>query len=334
MTVMGGTKRAAKGAAIGLGTVATIALSAWAAERIAAARVRRHPDADARRSLERPLHVDHRLESHDGGSIYVVEEGTGPPVVLSHGVTLSVRTWFHQLELLPKAGLRAIAFDTRGHGESELGDAGHSLDNLAEDVKTVLLELDLHDAILVGHSMGGVAVQAFVIRHPDIARERVRGIVLLSTLAHTLFGSRSTQMKARWERTFNHLPDAGLLWDRKNLGFLAARLGFGTDPHPSHVELVRQMMGACSHETRRDAPRVLVGLDLTADLPDIQIPTLVVGGTADLLTPPRYAEEMARLIPNARLVLVPGGGHMLMLERSEELDQLLVDFAREVGALS
>jgi pimeloyl-ACP methyl ester carboxylesterase len=316
------------------GAAAGVALAGWAAPRIAAGRARRLPDADARRALEVPIYVDHRLDSHDHGSIYVVETGeaTAPPIVLSHGVTLSVRTWFHQLELLPSDGFRAIAYDHRGHGDSVLGDAGHSLDALAEDVRTVLLALDLHDAILVGHSMGGVAVQSFVLQYPELARQRVRGIVLVSTLAKSPFGSRSTQMKARIERVFNRVPDSTVLWERKNLGFLAARIGFGKDPHPSHVELVRRMMHACASDTRRDAPRVLVGLDLTDKLPTVELPTLVVGGTADVLTPPAYAEQLARLIPDSRLALLEDGGHMLMLERTEELDRLIVDFAREVGA--
>lgn len=308
--------------------------SAWAAQRLAAARARRRPDADAARALETPLYVDHRLDSYDHGSIYVVENGDGPPIVLSHGVTLSVRTWFHQLELLPKGGFRAIAYDHRGHGESSVGDSGHSIANLAEDIKTLLIELDLTDAILVGHSLGGVAAQAFAIAHPEVMRERVRGLVLLSTLAKSPFGSRPTQFKSLMERMFNRVPDASLLWDRKDLGFLAARLGFGKGPHPSHVELVRRMMQACAPETRRDAPRVLVGFDLTADLPKLDVPTLVVGGTADLLTPPAYARELADLIPNARLELLDGGGHMLMLERIDELDRLIVDFARELGVTS
>ncbi len=266
--------------------------------------------------LDTPIYVDCHLDTPDRGTIHVVESGEGPPIMLSHGVTLSVRTWFHQLELLPKEGYRAIAYDHRGHGESVLGEAGHSLDNLADDVKTVLLGLDLRDAVLVGHSMGGVAVQSFVIRNPELAAERVRGMVLLSTLAKTPFGSRSTQMKSRLERVFKRVPDTGKLWEQPNLGLLAARVGFGKDAHPSHVELVRRMMLACSAETRRDAPRVLIGLDLTGELPSVDIPTLVIGGTADVLTPPAYAEQMARLIPGARLELVEGGGHMLMLERA------------------
>jgi 3-oxoadipate enol-lactonase len=320
-----------KAALVAAATAAGLAAAGWTAQRVAAGRVRRNDDGEARRALETPIYVDHRLDSHDRGTIYVVESGEGPPIVLSHGVTLSVRTWFHQLEQLPKLGFRAIAYDHRGHGESVLGEGGHSLDNLAEDLKTVITGLDLHDAILVGHSMGGVAVQSFVLRYPELARARVRGIVLLSTLARTPFGSRSTQLKNRIEKVFNRVPDSAPLWKSKNLGFVLARMGFGTDPHPSHVELVRRMMLACPAETRRDAPRVLVGLDLLDELPKIEIPTLVIGGTADMLTPPAYAKQMAKAIPGARLELVPDGGHMLMLERTDTVDQLIVDFAREVG---
>jgi pimeloyl-ACP methyl ester carboxylesterase len=178
--------------------------------------------------------------------------------------------------------------------------------------------------------MGGVAVQAFAIQYPEIAAERVSGLVLLSTLAYTPFGSRSTRTKARLERLTKRSPDMQWMWDRKNLGFVTARLGFGKRPHPSHVELVRRMMAACPAATRRDAPRILVGLDLTGDLPSLRIPTLVIGGTADVLTPPFEARRMADLIPDADLELMPGGGHMLMLERIDELDCLITDFARRV----
>ena len=319
---------------IAAGTLGGVAGLAYGLQRLAATRMRRAPDGDARRALDAPGYLDHRLETHDRGTIYVVERGDelDPPIVLSHGVTLSVRTWFHQLEELPKEGFRTIAFDHRGHGRSVLGQEGHSLENLGRDVKTVLEGLDLHGAVLVGHSMGGVAVQSFVTRFPEVAAERVAGIVLLSTLAYTPFGSRSTRTKARLERISKRAPDAQLLWDAPNLGFLAARVGFGKNPHPSHVELVRTMMSECPPETRRDAPRVLVGLDLTRELPNVRIPTLVVGGTADVLTPSFEARRIAGLIPGARLELLRGGGHMLMLERTDELDRLIVDFAREVRA--
>jgi non-heme chloroperoxidase len=317
---------------IAAGTLGGVAGLAYGAQRLATTRMRRADDGDARRALDAPTYLDHRLVTHDRGTIYVVERGDelDPPIVFSHGVTLSVRTWFHQLEELPKEGFRAIAVDQRGHGRSVPGQEGHSLENLGRDVKTVLEGLDLRGAVLVGHSLGGVAVQSFVTRFPDIAAERVAGIVLLSTLAYTPFGSRSTRTKARLEKISRRTPDAQWLWDAKNLGFLAARVGFGKNPRPSHVDLVRQMMSECPPETRRDAPRVLVGLDLTRELPNVRIPTLVVVGTADVLTPPFEARRIAELIPGARLELMRGGGHMLMLERTDELDRLIVDFARGV----
>ena len=118
------------------------------------------------RALEAPVYIDRRLDAFDGGSIYLVEDGEGPPIVFAHGVTNSIRTWFHQLEEFPRAGFRAIAYDHRGHGQSVLGPSGHSLENLALDLRTVIEELDLRGAVLVGHSMGGVAVQAFVTQFP------------------------------------------------------------------------------------------------------------------------------------------------------------------------
>jgi non-heme chloroperoxidase len=322
----------AKRIGIAAGALGGVAGVAFGAPRVVARRLRRAPDGDASRALDSPTYIDHRLETHDRGTIYVVEQGNelDPPIVLSHGVTLSVRTWFHQLEALPKEGFRTIAFDHRGHGRSVLGEEGHSLDNLGRDVKTVLEGLDLRNAVLVGHSMGGVAVQSFVTQFPEVAAVRVAGIVLLSTLAYTPLGSRSTRTKARLEKMLKRAPDSQWLWDAPNLGFLAARVGFGKNPHPSHVELVRKMMGECPPETRLDAPRVLVGLDLTHELPNVRVPTLVIGGTADVLTPPFEARQMARLIPGARLELMQGGGHMLMLERTDEVDRLIADFAREV----
>src|SRR4051794_26260034 len=230
-----------KRAGIAAGLAGGLAGAAYVAQRTAARRMRRAPDDGARRALDAPLYVDRVLDTHDRGSIYVVEAGDAgdPPIVLSHGVTLSVRTWFHQLEDLPKEGFRTIAFDHRGHGQSVLGESGHSIVNLAKDVKTVVEGLDLHDAVLVGHSLGGVAVQAFVIHFPEIAAERVAGIVLLSTLAHTAFGSRSTRTKAQLEKIMGFAPDMQRMWEGPNLGFLAARVGFGKHARPSHVELVR-----------------------------------------------------------------------------------------------
>jgi 3-oxoadipate enol-lactonase len=320
----------ARAAGTAVGVAGALAGAAYAGQRLLARRLRAQPDGDAARALIAPIYIDRRLDAFDGGSIYLVENGDGPPIVLSHGVTNSIRSWFYQLESLPRAGFRTIAYDHRGHGRSELGSSGHSVENLALDMRTVLDGLDLHDAVVVGHSMGGGAVQAFVTQFPEIAAERIAGVVLLSTFATTPLGSHSTRTKRRIEQITNHAPDMSWMWSSPNIGLLMARIGFGRDPQPSHVELVRQMLAECPPETRLDAPRALIGFDLTAELPNVTIPALVVVGTADVLTPPAQARLLARLLPNARLEVFPGGGHMLMLERADELDRLIIDFAREV----
>ncbi len=248
-------------------------------------------------------------------------------MVFCHGVTLSSRVWAKQFETFPAAGFRAVAFDSRGHGESRAGETGHSLDNLADDLRTVLESLDLRDVILVGHSMGGMAVQAFAIRHPDVVDERVSGLVLLSTSSHNLV-SDAKRVRGAVEKVVNIGPDVGTFMRQRNLGLLLALIGFGDDPLPSHVEATREMLAACDKATTREAVSALLHLDLTEGLPKVLVPTLVVVGTADALTPPRDARRIAELIPGARLVEYPDGGHMLMYERTDELDALIMDFAR------
>ncbi|MEX2100797.1 MAG: alpha/beta hydrolase, partial [Acidimicrobiia bacterium] len=250
-----------KRAGVVTGVAAGVLGAAYGAERAVVARIRHREDPDADSPLVPSFDEARQIEGHDGGILYVISRGEGPPVLFAHGVTLSSRLWAKQFESLPAAGFQALAFDSRGHGQSTVGESGHSIDNLADDLRTVLESLDLHDAILVGHSMGGMAIQAFVIRHPDIAHDRVRGLVLMSTAARMRV-SDARRTRGTLERLAGYTPDVGLLLRQKNLGFLLARIGFGDDPHASHVEVTRQMLASCSRATLLDASRALLSLDL------------------------------------------------------------------------
>jgi pimeloyl-ACP methyl ester carboxylesterase len=310
------------------GITAGVVGLAYAGERALVARLRHRDDPDADAALVPEFDTMTVLDSHDGGTIYTISRGEGPVVVFCHGVTLSSRVWAKQFDSFPHAGFRAVGFDARGHGESQCGETGHSIDNLSDDLHTVLETLDLHDVVLVGHSMGGMAVQGFAIRHPDVVRRRVRGLVLMSTASHHFF-SDARRIRGAAERLFNLGPDVGSVMRQRNLGLLLARIGFGDDPHPSHVEATREMLGSCSRETSRAAVAALMHLDFTEGLPTLRVPTLVVVGSADALTPPRDARRIAELVPGARMVEYAGAGHMLMYERTDELDALIMDFARE-----
>ena len=320
----------AKRAGVVTGVAAGVAGAMYAGERAVAARIRRGgPDEAADDALVPEIDEMARIPTHDGGELYVIERGhkASPPIVFAHGITLTSQVWARQFRSFPDAGFRAIAFDGRGHGESMIGDTGHSIENLAEDLRTVLTTFDLHEAILVGHSMGGMAVQGFAVHHPDELAERVRGIVLLSTSPRS-FASDARRTRRSLERVVGFVPDVGAVMRQRNLGLLIARIGFGDDPDPRCVEATRQMLGGTSRETMREAGRALLELDFTEALPGLRIPTLVVVGSADLLTPPRESRTIADLVPGAELVELPRAGHMLMYERPEELDQLVTEFAR------
>ena len=130
------------------------------------------------------------------------------------------------------------------------------------------------------------------------------------------------------ERMSSVTPDFGALMRQKNLGLVIARIGFGEDPYASHVEATRQMLAACSKQTIREGSKSLLALDFTGQLPDIRMPTLVVVGTHDAVTPAPDSRRIAELVPGVELVEYEGAGHMLMYERTTEVDALIVDFAR------
>ncbi|MCU1499787.1 MAG: putative hydrolase or acyltransferase of alpha/beta superfamily, partial [Acidimicrobiales bacterium] len=142
----------------------------------------RAPVADALFDLPADV-VDHQIATPDGGSVHVIEKGEGRPLVLLHGITLRSDVWapqFHQLA----DRYRVVAVDLRGHGGSRAGSDGFGLPRLAGDLAAVLEELDLRDAILVGHSMGGMTIMEFSGLYPDVLAERVAGLVFVATRAH------------------------------------------------------------------------------------------------------------------------------------------------------
>ena len=188
------------------------------------------------------------------------------------------------------------------------GESGHSVDNLADDLRSVLEALDLHDAILVGHSMGGMAVQAFAVRHPDVSATGSAAWCSMSTAARNLV-SDSRRVRGAVERVTGLTPD-----------FAA----FDASAQPRVPARPRRVRQRPARQSRRgDPPDAGVGLarDAARRRPRhcsrstspttsrrSRRPTLVLVGTADALTPPRDSRQIAELLPNARAGRVPGRG--------------------------
>ena len=262
----------------------------------------------------------------DGVTIHGVEAGSGRPIVLLHGVTLSVATWPYQFAALRKE-FRVIALDARGHGLSKCDGPGWDIDRMASDVAQVLVQLDLRDAIVVGHSMGGMMTQQLCVDFPDLARERIAGTILLSTAAAPaqgvpVVGSTSRRMRGSpiGLRDSRVLPPG-------EVGYALARFALGSKADPRHVAHTRNMTSSAMANSMSLVLPKVIGFDVRSRLKDYPVPALVITGSRDLLTPPRVGRELARRIPGAVFEVVPGGGHMLMMERAEWLNDRITEFA-------
>jgi pimeloyl-ACP methyl ester carboxylesterase len=273
----------------------------------------------------------HTVAGYDDAELHVIERGPrdARPLLFVHGVTLSAEVWRYQLRDL--AGpFRVLSLDQRGHGKSLVGRDRYGMAQLGRDLAAVLEALDLRDAVLVGHSMGGMAVQTFCVQHPDVVSERVGGIVLTNTTARPVpMGRQIRPVAGRALKPGTSAPRRV----SADASYLGTRYTLGRDALPSHVRYTYELSAATPPEAAIGSVLGFVDMDLRRALREVDVPALVIGGTRDRLLPPRHSQAMAANLPNATLVLLPDCGHMAMLERHSELDRLITEFAESLPAL-
>jgi pimeloyl-ACP methyl ester carboxylesterase len=268
-------------------------------------------------------------------------------VVLMHSWCLDRRIWQHQVAALGGMGRKAprvIAYDTRGHGRSgatRLRSA--TLGQLGDDLAEVINQLaPSGPVILAGHPMGGMTIMEYAHRHPDDFAARVAGLLFVSTTAeghtHTRYGlppHLATVLRA------GETIGAGLLarsgaWCPHRAVLPALRpavrwLLFGDDCSGEALRLTLRSLGRAPLRSIGGF-RASVGaqqrLDTLAALGDV--PAAVLAGDRDRLTPPACARSIADALPGAELEVFPGAGHMLPLERPEEVSAALTGIVRRV----
>jgi pimeloyl-ACP methyl ester carboxylesterase len=243
--------------------------------------------------------------------------GEGTPVVLLHAFPLDSRMWLPQVEGL--AGYQALVPDLRGFGAARAMAGERSpIDLLADDVARLLDDRRLDRVVLCGLSMGGYVALAFARRHP----ERLGGLVLLDTKA----GPDSEA--ARGERL--------AMADRvrvEGVGFvpevMLPRL-LGETSRRERPEVVEQVTETILDQDPRGIAAAQRGMaerpDSTASLAGIDVPTLVIVGAEDELAGPAEARTIAAAVRDARLVQVPGAGHLVNLEQPAAVNDALLDF--------
>jgi len=266
----------------------------------------------------------------DGVELAVTELGTGPPVVLVHGLPSSAADWGEVPERLAALGSHVVVYDRAGFGFSSrppVVPGSYTLASSARDLKGLMEVLGLQRAALVGWSYGGGVVQVLAQQAPD----RVSALVLLGSVGPDYEEKPEEPIAFRLVATPLGLP---LLRWARGIPPLARAM--------THPALVDAFSGAAhippGWEARTEAMLALPGtlrsyalesrrMDISMLNPEeIRVPTLVLQGGADRLVSTAVAEDLARRIPGAKLTLVPGGSHMLPATHADLVARDVHDF--------
>lgn len=248
--------------------------------------------------------------------------GAGAPVVFLHAFALNRTMWAPQTSALA-AHCRCIAADARGSGESAAASP-YSMDVYADDVAAVLDARGVEQATVVALSMGGYAAFSFWRRH----RHRVRAFVLADTRAGA--DAEETLERRRQLIDVARREGSAAAAERQLPGLLGKTT---RERHPDVVDAVRRMMAKTSADgIVAQLEAMMRRADSTPILPSIDVPTLIVVGEEDALTPPKEARRMHAAIGGSRLEILAQAGHLSNLERPAAFNAVLAEFLSALGA--
>ncbi len=242
---------------------------------------------------------------------------TGQTLLLIHGSGMSARSWAGQLRGLAH-GLRMLAIDLPGHGESDaLPEATD--ERYAETACALLDALKTGAVFVAGHSLGGAVALSLAARRPDL----VQGLILLSTCAKLPEPAGSPERVLYW-----FLP--GFL--RKLVFFSTAKKMLFAPGAPSWaIRLGVEELRACRPETILQDVAAAKAMDLEEEARGLRVPTLILCGSRDKLTPPALSQRLYDFIPGSRLDIVEGAGHMLPVEAAERVNRAILEFVSSVA---
>jgi non-heme chloroperoxidase len=266
--------------------------------------------------------------------LYYEDHGSGKPVVLIHGFPFNGAAWEKQIPALLKAGYRTITYDRRGFGKSSQPASGYDYDTFAADLKTLLTQLDVHDAMLVGHSMGTGEITRYLGTYGS---GRVNQAVLVSPIPPYLLKTADNPLGV----------DAGVFDGimrsiaKDRLAYLTAFLHdfYNLDLTLGTLvsdEVVRANFivaaGASAIGTAACVPTWLT--DFRKDVPKIDVPVLIIQGDADRILPfPATGKRLPEALKGSRLVVLKDAPHGIPWTHGEEINRELLTFLKQPSAV-
>ncbi len=247
------------------------------------------------------------------------DQGSGPVVVLLHGFPLSRAMWSEQIKAL-SGSRRVIAPDLRGHGESPAPDGVYTMESMADDVVELLDGLGINGPVALGGlSMGGYVTLALALKYPD----RVRGVMLLDTRSE---GDSAEAAEGR-EKSARAVLEAGHPGSVVEAMVPKLFAEATIKEKPDLVASFRTLMEKTPAQGVAGALRAMaVRPDQTGRLGEIRVPSLVVVGEHDVITPPEGGRRMAEALPAGRFEIIPGAGHLSPCENPEAVNAVILKF--------
>jgi 3-oxoadipate enol-lactonase len=244
-------------------------------------------------------------------------------VVLLHAFPFDHEMWMPQFQPLADAGMRVIAPDLPEFGETTPGSEVFAIERAADVVAEFLEAIDIEKAVVGGLSMGGYVAMAFARRHP----QRLRGLILADTKA----APDDAQAKANRDQLIADVKGSGSAAAVETL-FPKLFSDETRKRNPAAIERAREIA------LRQRPAAIIAGLYALRDRPDatpglagVKVPTLVLVGEHDAVTPPLMAARIAASISNAELIHIPGAGHLSNLENPEAFNGALIPFLKKLA---
>ena len=267
------------------------------------------------------------ITTTDGTEIYYTEQGTGKPVLLSHGWPLSSDAWQVELKLLADAGYRAIAHDRRGHGRSSKTYTGNDMDTYAQDLAELVEALDLHDLVVIGHSTGGGEVVRYAAQH---GAGRVVKVITAGAVPPLMLKTDANPEGTPID-AFDGIR-AGVLADRSQFWKDLSEAFFGANREGSAVsqgakdDFWRQGM-LVNLAAAYDCIKAFSETDFTEDLKALDVPIFIAHGDDDQIVPIKAAAlKTAELVKDGTLKVYPGAPHGIYGAYQDALDADILAF--------